>query len=49
MEPVTCVKMDPVCVCVLDVLSASQTRVPAISLAKNIQFTLAVEGDNTTS
>ena len=37
------------CVRLLDMLPASQSRVSAISLAKNIQFTLLVEGDNTTS
>jgi len=38
-----------VCVCLLDMLLASQSRVPAISLAKIIQFMSLVEGENTTS
>lgn len=38
-----------VCVNLLDVLPASQSRVLAKSLAKNTQFTLLVEGDITTS
>lgn len=38
-----------VCVSLLDMLPASQSRVPASSLAKNIRFTLLVERDTTTS
>lgn len=48
MEPVTYVKRE-VSVRLLDMLPASQSRVPATSLARNIQFTLLAEGDTTTS
>lgn len=35
--------------CLLDMLSASQSRVLAISFAKNLQFMSLVERDDTTS